>query len=46
MSLDELKDYFVIFISKKNQVDTLILKSNIGTNVEDAETASFLCFRH
>ncbi len=31
---------------KKNQVDTLILRSDIGANVEDAETASFLCFRH
>ncbi len=30
----------------KNQVDMLILRSNIGANVEDAETASFLCFRH
>ena len=28
----------------KNQVDTLILRSNIGANVKDAETASFLCF--
>jgi hypothetical protein len=46
MSLDELIDYFVIFISKKNQVNTLILRSNVGANVEDAETASFLCFRH
>ncbi len=33
-------------LKKKNQVDTLILKSNIGANVEDAETASFLCFCH
>ncbi len=46
MSLEELIDFFVIFVSKKNQVDTLILRSNVGANVEDAETASFLCFRH
>ncbi len=42
MSLDELIDYFMIFLSKKNQVDTLILRSNIGANVQDAKTASFL----
>ncbi len=24
----------------------LILRSNIGVNVQDAETANFLCFHH
>ncbi len=46
MSLGELIDYFLIFTLKKNHVDTLILRSNIGANVQDAKTASFLCFRH
>ncbi len=36
----------MIFILKKNQVDTLILRSNFGGNVQDAKMASFLWFRH
>ncbi len=36
----------MIFIYKKNQVDMLILRSNIGVNVQDAKTASFLWLRH
>ncbi len=46
MSLGEHIDYFLIFMLKKNQVDTLILRSNNGANVQDAKMASFLCFRH
>ncbi len=35
-----------LYLKKKNQVDTLILRSNIGANVQDAKTARFLWFRH